>query len=65
MTWLSSLTVVFAIQLRLYDVVELENECAWCCEECGITANVLDIRPDNSIPSGGLGGRGAPDLGRC
>lgn len=58
------LTVVFAVMPRLYGVVKLENKCTWCCEEPGVTADVFDIRPGDSISSG-FGGRGAPDLGCC
>ena len=65
MAQLSLLTVVFAVQPRLYDVVELENKCAWCCEEPIVTAGVFNIRPDNPVSSGRFGGGGAPDLGRC
>jgi len=61
---LSLLTVVFAVMSRLYGVVKLENKCTWCYEEPGVTADVFDIHPDNSI-SCGFGGGGAPDLGCC
>ena len=59
---LSLLTVVFAVQPRLYDVVELGNKCAWCYEEPSAMADVFDVRPDNSI-SGGFWGGGTQDLG--
>ena len=62
---LSLLTVVFAVKPRLYDVIKLEDKCIWCCKEPGVTADVFDIRPDNSISPGGFGGGGAPDLGCC
>lgn len=54
------LTVVFTIQPRLNDVVKLEDECSWCCEESGVAADVLDIRPDNPISLGRFRGGGTP-----
>ena len=60
---LSPLTVVFAIQPRLYYVVELEDEGTRCCEEPGVATDVLDVGPDDPISSGGFGSGGTPDLG--
>lgn len=56
----ASLTVVFAIQSRLNDVVKLENERTRCCEEPIVAADVLDIRPYNTVSSGRFGGGSAP-----
>lgn len=61
-TQLPLLTVVFAVQPRLYDIVELENEGTWCCKEPSVATDVLDVGPDNSISPGGFRGGGAPDL---
>jgi len=57
------LTVVFAVQSRLDDVIELKNECALCCKEPTVAADVLDIRPYNPISPGGFRSGGAPDFG--
>jgi len=62
MDQLLSLTVVFAIQPRLYDVIELEDEGAWCCEEPGVATDVFDISPDDPISLGGFRSGGTPDL---
>lgn len=55
------LTVVFAIQPRLNDVVELEDERARCCEEPSVAADVLGVRPDYPISSDRFGGGSTPD----
>ena len=58
---LPSPTVVFAVQPRLYDVVELEDEGAWRCEEPSVVTDVFGMGPNDPISSGGFGGGGAPD----
>lgn len=59
---LPSLTVIFTVQPRLNDVVELEDERAWCCEEPGIVADVLDICPGDPVPCDGFWSGSAPYL---
>jgi hypothetical protein len=60
--YLPSLTIIFTVQSRLNDIVELEDECAWCCEEPGVVADILDVCPDDPIPWDGFWSGSTPYL---
>ena len=55
------LTRVCAVEAGLDEVVELEDEGAGLCEEREVARDVLKIRPDDAVASGGLRRRRAPD----
>lgn len=54
-------TGIHAVEIVLYQVIQLQYECPGFSEERCIMRNILDICPDNAVASHRLGGRCTPD----
>lgn len=54
-------TCVLSVQARFQQVIELQNESAWLGEERRVAGDILQVCPDDAVPSGRFGRRGPPD----